>query len=121
MEKVFSATKETIDQLLDERQAEAGIQEENRTRSVLLNNPAGATKTSGTLVKTVVTIVGLGLIAAATAAIVVESLVASGGARRRRDRDPETGSVPVAVDEVPGQASAKTTKSIPNEPSLPGR
>ncbi len=85
VERVFTAAREVVEELLDEQQAAAGVEVGRRTRLVPLNTPAGAVQTSGSVVKSVVTVVGLGLIAAATAAIVVESLATSATARRRAD------------------------------------
>lgn len=82
-EATFEAVVSTTGDLLDRLQVANGIEPRSRTRLVPLNTPAGATQTSGTVVKSVATVVGLGLIAAATAAILVESLVAGRAERRR--------------------------------------
>ena len=81
-ERTFHAVKTTIDGVLAERQEEAGVAEMSRTRVNVLTAPAGAVESSGTLVKSVAIIIGLGLIAAATAAILVESIAASRTTRR---------------------------------------
>lgn len=81
-ERTFHAVKTTLDGVLEERQEEAGVDARNRTRVNVLTAPVGAVKTSGTLVKSVVIVIGLGLIAAATAAILVESIMASRTTRR---------------------------------------
>lgn len=86
-EATFDAVVATADQLLVERQTAAGIEPKSRTRLFALNSPGGAAETSGTVVKSVATVVGLGLIAAATTAILTESLMAGRASRRRRDRD----------------------------------
>jgi hypothetical protein len=82
-EATYEAVIATADSVLSERQASAGVEPKSRTRIVPLNSPAGATETSGTVVKSVATVVGLGLIVAATAAILTESFVV--GRRKRRE------------------------------------
>lgn len=81
-ESAYEAVVATAGDILDDQQGKAGIESSDRTRLVPLNQPAGATETPSTAVKSVATVVGLGSIGAATAAIVVESLMA-GRARRR--------------------------------------
>lgn len=81
-EATFQAVKTTLDEVLGSRQEAAAVDDQARTRVTLLNTPAGAEKTSGTYVKSVATVVGLGLITAATAAILVESIAVSRAKRR---------------------------------------
>lgn len=92
-ERTFDAVKATLDEVLEERQDLAGVDDQSRTRLDLLTTPGGAVETSGTLVKSVATVVGLGLVAAATAAILVESIFAARTDRRRKSSGNEHSSV----------------------------
>lgn len=119
VERVYAATKATVDDLLEERQAEVGVEEGSRTRLMLLNTPAGPSRTSGTLVKTVVTVVGLGLIAAAAAAIVAESLAVSRSTRRHHQQESENRSeAPLVPAERRAEVGAGTALSSPKRSSL---
>lgn len=127
-EATFEAVVGTAGDLLDSRQAAAGVDEKSRTRLLPLNIPARATRTSGTVVKSVATVVGLGLIAAATAAILTESFVVGRANnrlgqpdRRRRSRNdvPKDGHTGLGLSN--GAGDEAVVSELPNSDVASGR